>query len=85
MDPRGPLRRGAVARSGDRGFCRALDLRRHLDLDDVVLDGIHNQIADGVQAEFPHDVAAMRFHGLGAQVQELWPLPWNSFLRQEAE
>jgi hypothetical protein len=45
-------------------------LRRHLDLDDVVLDGVDNQIADGMETEFPHDVAAMGFHGLGAQVQQ---------------
>lgn len=37
----------------------------HLDLDEVVLDGVHDQIADGVQIELPHDVATMCFHGLG--------------------
>src|ERR1700691_1378 len=42
----------------------------HLNLDDVVLDCVHDQIADGVQAELPHDVAAVGFHGLGAQVQQ---------------
>jgi hypothetical protein len=49
---------------------RTIDMRRYLDLDDIVLDGIDHQIADRVQAEFPHYVAAMCFHGLGAQVQE---------------
>src|SRR5271155_3812139 len=43
---------------------------RHLDLDDVVLDGVHNQIADRVQIELSHNVAAMCFHGFCAQVQE---------------
>ena len=42
----------------------------HLDLDDVVLDGVHHQVADGMKAELPHDVAAMRFHSLGAEVQQ---------------
>ena len=41
--------------------------RRRLDLDYVVLYGIDDQIANGVQAELPHYVAAMRFHGLCAQ------------------
>ena len=57
-------------RSRDRSFCRAWELRRHLDLDDVVLDGVYHQITDGVQAELPHDVAAMCLHGFGAQIQE---------------
>jgi hypothetical protein len=61
-----------------------VDLSRHLNLDDVVLDGVHHQIANRVQAEFPHDVAAMGFHGLGAQVQQGQPLLWSSFLRREA-
>ena len=41
--------------------------RRRLDLDYVVLYGIDDQIANGVQAQLPHYVAAMRFHGLCAQ------------------
>ncbi len=41
-----------------------------MDLDDAVLDGVDDQIADGVQIQLPHDIAAMRFHGLGAQIQE---------------
>jgi hypothetical protein len=47
-----------------------VNLSRHLDLDDIVLDGVHNQITYGVQAELSHDVAAMSFHGLRTQVQQ---------------
>jgi len=36
----------------DGGFGRAANLRRHLDLDDVVLDGVNHQIANRVQTEF---------------------------------
>ena len=56
--------------SGYGSFRRAWDMRRHLDLDNVVFDGVYNQIADGVQAELPHDVAPVRLNSLGAQVQE---------------
>ena len=58
--------------SGLRRAVRRLitGLRRHLDLNDVVLDGVNHQIADGMQAKFPHDVAAMSFYGLGAQIQK---------------
>ena len=28
------------------------------------------KIADGVEAQLPHDVAAVSLHGLGAQVQQ---------------
>ena len=52
-----------------RALGRASELRRRLDLNDVVLDRIDNQIADGVQAKFPHNVTAMCLHGLSAQVQ----------------
>jgi hypothetical protein len=48
----------------------------HLDLDDVVLDGVNHQVANGMQTELAHDIAAMSFHGLGAQVQE-----YGHFLR----
>ena len=62
-------RKSRARRSGHRAFLRAAGLRRHLDLDDAVLDGIDNQIADRVQTQFPHDVAAVSLHRLGAQVQ----------------
>jgi hypothetical protein len=42
-----------------RSFGRIVKLGWHLDLDNVVLYRIHHQIADGVKAKFPHDVAAM--------------------------
>jgi len=64
-----PMKQPWLGCSGYRTFRRVMELRRHLDLDDVVLDSVHDQIADGVQAELPHDIAAMCFHGLGAQVQ----------------
>ena len=63
-------RKTGAARSGHRAFVHTAGLRRHLDLDDVVLDGIDHQIADGVQTQFPHDVAAVSLHRLGAQVQQ---------------
>src|SRR5208282_5537487 len=56
--------------SGYRGFRSAVNRSRHLNLNDVVLGGIDHQIANGMQAELAHDVAAMSFHGLGAQVQQ---------------
>ena len=43
---------------------------RHLNLNDVVLDGVNNQVADGVQSQLPHYVAAMCLHCFGAQVQK---------------
>src|ERR1700683_2476096 len=55
---------------GNRRFSRPLNLRPHLNLDNVVLDGVNHQITDGVQAELPHDVAAMSLDCLRAQVQE---------------
>src|ERR1700677_1632525 len=63
------LRQLTQAALSNRSFRSTVVLRRHLDLDDVVLDGIHNQIANRVQAELPHDVAAMSFDRLGAQVE----------------
>jgi hypothetical protein len=45
-------------------------LRRHLDLNDIVLDRVDHKIADRVEAQLPHNVAAMRFHGLRAQIQQ---------------
>ena len=41
-----------------------------LDLYDVVSNGIHDQIPDGVKVQFPHEIDAVRFDGLGAQVQK---------------
>src|SRR5258708_2947985 len=61
-DPSRALR-GWTARRG------SLDLRRHFDLNNVVLDGVHHQIADRMKTQFAHDVAAMRFHGLCTEVQ----------------
>ena len=58
------LKRRLLGRSGLSSPWRSTELG-HLDLDDVVLDGVHDQIADGVQIELPHDVATMCFHGLG--------------------
>src|ERR1700722_9287506 len=43
-------------------------LRRNLDLYEVVLDCVYHQIADGVKTQLPHDVAAVRFYRLGAQI-----------------
>jgi hypothetical protein len=45
-------------------------LRRHLNLDNVVLDGIDDQVADRMQTEFAHNIAAMGFDSLGAQTKE---------------
>jgi hypothetical protein len=68
-----------------RTFSCAANNLRYLDLNDVVLNSVDNQIADGVQAQFPHYVAAMRFHGLSAQVQEhchfLGAFPFREKLR----
>lgn len=61
---------GPARCSSHGGFGGARWLGRHLDLDYVVLDGVDNQIADGMKTELPHDVAAMRFHRLGAQVEQ---------------
>jgi hypothetical protein len=41
-----------------------------LDLYEVVSNCIHDQIPDGVKAHFPHEIATVRFDGLGAQVQK---------------
>ena len=41
-----------------------------LDLYEVVSNCIHDQIPDGVKAQFPHEINAVRFDGLGAQVQK---------------
>jgi len=43
---------------------------RNFDLNDLVLDGIDDQVADGVQAELSHDVAAMRLNGFGTQIEQ---------------
>ena len=61
------LKQRWLGSSGHSSLWRKTEFR-HLDLDDVVLDGVHDQIADGVQIELSHDVATMHFHGLGAQV-----------------
>ena len=42
----------------------------NLDLNDLVLDGVHNQVTNGVQTEFSHNVAAMCFHCFRAQVEQ---------------
>ncbi len=52
--------------SSHRAFRGARGLRRHLDLNNIVLDRVNHQIADGMQAQFPHDIAAMSFHRFGA-------------------
>lgn len=41
-------------------------VRRHLHLDNIVLDRVNNHIADRVKAELAHDVVAMCFRGLRA-------------------
>ena len=40
------------------------------DLYEVVSNGIHDQIPDGVKVQFPHEIDAVRLDGLGAQVQK---------------
>ena len=42
----------------------------HLHLNNVVLDRVNDQVADRVETQFPHDIAAVCFRGFGAQVQQ---------------
>jgi hypothetical protein len=53
-----------IVRRGDRRVIAVF--RGHFDLDDLVLDGIHDQITNRVQVEFAHNLATVCFHGLGA-------------------
>src|SRR5208282_3630862 len=62
-------------------FCRSG--RGHLHLDNIVLDSIHNQIANRLDVEFAHDVAAMCLRSLGAQVQKTSYFLRAFSLRQE--
>src|SRR5260370_35086643 len=68
---------------GHRTLRIALDVKRDVNLNDIVLDGVDDQIADGVQAEFSHDVAAVRFHRLRAQVQQRSDFLGTLSLRQK--
>jgi hypothetical protein len=38
-------------------------------LDDVVSHGIQNQLADGMQSKLSHDIAAVSFGSLNAQIE----------------
>jgi hypothetical protein len=38
---------------------------------EVVADSVADEITDGVETEFSHDLGPMRFHGFDAEVQSL--------------
>jgi hypothetical protein len=57
-----PIRSGSILGCFRRQSC--------LDLYEVVSNRVHDQIPDGVKAQFPHEIDAVRFDGLGAQVQK---------------
>ena len=40
-------------------------------MDDVIADGVHDQFGEGVEVEFEHDVGAVGFGGVDADVEEV--------------
>src|ERR1700687_929187 len=57
--------------------------RRHIDLNDVVLHRVDDDIANRVKSQFTHDVAAMSFRGLRAEIEDRGDFLGALALRQE--
>lgn len=66
---------GYLLRKSRFGFpFKMLRRQSYLDPYEVVSNRLHDQIRDGLKAQFPHDIAAVRFDSLGAWQAEAFPV-----------